>query len=104
MYTQRSILSIYLDLVWMICPGSGSGSWLQLKIIQNLIILFIRYPAPASLPGLLSKIKIKSEYKIVDKRVRRMMTDQMNLILVFDRFEKPVYDAEHKMCFCCLEI
>ena len=71
----------------MICPGSGSGSWLQLKIIQNLIILFIRYPAPASLP---SKIKIMLEYKIVDKRVRRMMTDQMNLILVFDRFEKQV--------------
>ena len=87
----------------MICPGSGSGSWLQLKIIQNLIILFIRYPAPAPI-SLLSKIKIMLEYKIVDKRVRRMMTDQMNLILVFDRFEKPVYDAEHKMCFCCLEI
>ena len=85
----------------MVCPRSGSGSWLQLKIIQNLIILFIRYPAPTSLP---SKIKIMLEYKIVDKRVRQMMTDQMNLILVFDRFEKPVYDAEHKMCFCCLEI
>ena len=51
----------------------------------------------------MSKNKIQFEYKIVDKRVRRMMTDQMNLILVFDRFEKPVYDAEHKMCFCCLE-
>ena len=80
----------------MICPQSGSGSWLQLKIIQNLIILFIRYQLPASsypiLVGasLLSKIKIMLEYKIVDKRVRRMMTDQMNLILVFDRFEKQV--------------
>ena len=72
----------------MICPQSGSGSWLQLKIIQNLIILFIRYPAPSR--SLLSKIKIMLEYKIVDKRVRRMMTDQMNLILVFDRFEKQV--------------
>ena len=71
----------------MISPQSGSGSWLQFKIIQNLIILSIRYPAPSSL---LSKIKIMLEYKIVDKRVRRMMTDQMNLILVFDRFEKQV--------------
>ena len=34
----------------MISPQSGSGSWLQFKIIQNLIILFIRYP-PARLPG-----------------------------------------------------
>ena len=93
MYTQQSIQCIFRSRM-----NDLPSAWVRVvAAAQNYSKFdYLVHPLPASsypiLVGasLLSKIKIMLEYKIVDKRVRRMMTDQMNLILVFDRFEKQV--------------